>query len=720
MSISTMIANATKNALMAAPTTTTKVADPAIQVLALSSVVKAMNSQAKVSLVTQQLFRKDFGRVESVALATAFIGLEEVLIDGEDDWEDQMIDAIYETEVKAVDGLTTTESWTDFELDGWREVLLSIDLITEDNKAGKFLLQLNEEKAKSYARPATEPVTSKNRRKKVISGGAKLAPLAKKTINYLQRVERVISIPVYTLAVDVFDGWSTSCKEQYVLDGAADQILKGNVPSINEYFLDSRARTYQGDVHGGNVQSGDMARALTSPWGVTLDYDVVAARKVLMAEMADMIKGCSVDDAMVAYNAYTPVEFMRLALTAGTKVNDKVKKPWAFFKAVQLVEAIDRGEKPYLDLTVGLDAKCSGPQLGALMVGDKALAAACGFSNSPVEDAYEMAIVLLKARGFTDLDRGLVKKPYMGIFYGQGFKAFADPSNYALQGAEPKKNQHEYELLGAVMSLGGDSLEANAIIFHGIIEKSFGKKLGGLRTAIKAMHFHYEGEKGNKVRVDHCDTPTSYFLPDGQQVTADYRMVLDIFGNKKGQKEPCADIVVESGFLTLKFNDIKFKTEEYDFGAYGRNGFVNFIQSVDGLLARLIISKLEDLGATHCDPVHDCFRVTIPDMIDGKLHNAIKFAYNSLFGYETDHKTLELPHGTDALKMYAEGVNRALMPEYKFGTSELTKKYSQFKYSPTTKAWRRNIAKSGLNIQELVGNMSNDLEDKKGTYFFAK
>ena len=701
MSILTMITNASTNSTIATKVNT-------------MTVKTQMNTQAKASLITQQLFSKGLTEKESVIVAASFMSIEQDLIDNSDNFEDNMVDAIYEAQL-AFDGVVVTDT----EVDGWMEALVAIDLITPMCEPGKFLLQLNTDKELGHARPATTPITAKNRRKATIKNGVKLSPLSKKTLNYLQKGERTISTEVHSLAVQVFEGWN-ECDEQYILDGATHQILAGNVPSVNEYFFDTRARIYQGDAHGGNVQASDMARAMVSPCHVSMDYSAQKALKVLISEARDMLaKGTSVKAAVKALNAHNPVAFIRAALTKGTKINQVVKKPWSFYKIAQLIQAIKDGKKPYLDVTVGLDAKCSGPQLGALMVGDNKLAAACGFSEVVLEDAYERCVVLLEAAGFIGFDRSIIKKPFMGVFYGQGHKAFSLASNYAQPGQDPSKKEHEAELLPAMMSVGND-LETNAMTFHRIVEKSFGAKLMGVRQLIKDTHFHYEMMGEDAIRVDHCNKPTDYFLPDGQKVATQYFVKTDIDGDVTSPMAPAPDVAVKVGFIDFKFNQMTFKTKEYDMYSYARTGFVNFIQSVDGLLARLIISKLEDLGATLVDSVHDCFRVTVTDMIDGKLHNAIQFAYNSLYASETDQKTFELPLGSDALKMYFEGVNRACTDEYKRDNKTITKTGSQFKYSPRTKTCTRNLHKTGMDVAGLITGLQNELEGTGNSYYFAK
>jgi hypothetical protein len=732
MSISNLVANAvaahTNPVTPVAPVTpATQTTTPIItkKEAPMTTQTKKMNLQAKANLIAAQIYRKGMSPVDATAVGVAFMVLEDSLLAGDESWADQMVDTVYGSTVSIMAGKVAASTMTDFEPINWEEALLSSDLIAEvggEYVAGKFLLSLNEEQEKAFARPASEAITSKNRKKKIMKNGAKLSRLSRKTFDFLQTNQRTISTEVFMLQDAVYNGWGR-CDEQYVVEGAFQQIEAGNVPSIHEYFGCSRVRTYQGSAHSGNVQASDMARALLSPYGVTMDYDHDAALDVLKSEAADMINlegHTGVDMAIKSMDKYSDVEFMRLALTKGSNVNRIVKKPWSFYKISRLILALEKGNKPYLDITVGLDAKCSGPQIGSLMVGDKLMAAMCGMTEEKgMDDAYMNCAKHLEEKGFVGFDRDAVKKPFMGVFYGQGWMAFADLSNYAKEGKEPTGKQHEAGLLQLIASYS-DDMEVAAKAFHKVVEASFGAKLVGLRKLIHNLHFHYEGAGEEAVRVDHCEKPTNYFLPDGQNIATQYFMKQDINGVVVGHKAETVDVKVDCEFMSFRFNQLAFKTEEYDMGSYAHTGFVNLIQSVDGLVARLIISKLQDLGATHVDAVHDCFRVSVPDFISGMLHNAIEFAYDSLFGCKTDRKTLELPYGTDILKMYVEGVNRACKPEFKMSDKVITKMCSQFQYSPRTKESTRNLYKVGMDVNALVHSLQNDLEGKEGTYYFAK
>ena len=100
-------------------------------------------------------------------------------------------------------------------------------------------------------------------------------------------------------------------------------------------------------------------------------------------------------------------------------------------------------------------------------------------------------------------------------------------------------------------------------------------------------------------------------------------------------------------------------TKQVHTGDFARNGFVNMIQGVDGLIARLIVVNLHRLGATHIISVHDCFRVNVMEM--ELLRAAIKAAYRELFGTLTNVATEDMPKGLDILGLYFDGINDQLI-----------------------------------------------------------
>jgi hypothetical protein len=415
--------------------------------------------------------------------------------------------------------------------------------------------------------------------------------------------------------------------------------------------------------------------------------------------------------AIIYFDELSEVEFIRESLNG--RLKDVIKKPWSFVKTVWLLLELYKGNKPYLDVTVGLDAKCSGPQLGSLIVGCENMMQACGFSKTQVDDAYERAVKLLEKRGFTGFDRALVKGPFMGVFYGQGWRAFANEYYYV---TEPNKKQLDKRMLDILLEFNED-LEEAAKAFRNTIERSFGKKIRELRDAMKSAHVYYNDDNEPVYKTN---SAVKYKLMDGQEVACQYFIKKDIDGDVINLFEP-ADVVVEMGLNSYKFNKLAFNTKEVDLGRHERTGFVNWIQANDGLLARLIITKLASLDCEVIESVHDCFRVSVPDMINKKLDTAIKYAYKRMFGSKEDYTCQELPEGQDAMQLYFKGLNDSLQDEFKISDQDLEKKFSQFRFRRTMNAKVRNIRT--IDVCEMMDNLrdENNVGGVTGySYPFAK
>tara|TARA_R110000851_G_scaffold206785_1_gene358789 strand:+ start:1198 stop:3141 length:1944 start_codon:yes stop_codon:yes gene_type:complete len=641
----------------------------------------AMTESAKASTMSQVLFSKGLSPVNALALSACLMNKEHML-------GSQMFDINMEL---AMDTVKVNGNLIDLITD-WKEVLVSADLITEDGQEGEYLAQLNEQKLKAYPTPATEEIVRKRRMMPTV----KASTLMTKAITILQSTMFNVDEAMLDLAVQVFNENNPS-EEAYVIDGCRVLVAQGNVAVHSEFFGDARARLYQGDFHGPNGQSSDMSRSFMELHGVSQDYDVSKAMQVILAEMKDMTG--DVRKTANQRKILGDVAFLRFH-----EDNDMGVKAWSFVKAARLMVALQNGEKPYIGMAFGLDAKCSGPQYGALMVGDAKIAAACGFSAVLTEDAYQLAIKAFgkHAKLFT---RSLVKKPYMGIFYGQGFMTFAEVASFGGKG-------HSLELLTALNSMEGvvtDWMEAlakdsgfdaqmiaNAYYFHTIIEKSFGE-MSKLRDAINNAH-SYKDKEGEVVL--RTNVPTSHEMPDGQVISMKYMEMVDINNVAVTHNHVCPDVEVVIELTSMKFNQMSFKTRDYALGNYGRTGFVNMIQATDALVARHIIVELDKLDAQHIIGVHDCFRVNINDMIAGKLHAAIKQAYLNIFANTT----------TDIVGDYFKGVQAAGSSEQGFSQIIMTRRGTPMN--------RATLA--GLDVKALILGLKNDLDGTGETYYFAK
>lgn len=504
--------------------------------------------------------------------------------------------------------------------------------------------------------------------------------LYKEAIHALEATEFTVDTFMLSIAKQVSAKLGKKDKDGYVLMGCSN--MDAELAYVSEFKGDRRLRMYQAACHGPNGQSSDRSRALMNLFGVPQDYDVPTVIKHIKAEMGDMV--CTDDQSVRiqlikdAMNDAVAFVLHHTALKDDESMVTLVAKPWSFVKAAHLLVQLSKGKRPYVGMAVGLDAKCSGPQLGALMVGDVALAAACGFSMEKVADAYHRGVAACEKVGFMGLTRDLIKKPFMGIFYGQGVGAFMDAGEMS------------EDLWAVLYGKNGAPCEDIAKRFHKAITSSFGAKMLQVRNAIRA----YDKKINTKI---------SHFMPDGSKVAMNYKVKVNALGEMMDFDTPKYDVVTTNNMESYKFKNMLLKTKEVHVGDFARNGFVNMIQAVDALLARMIVVNLKRLGAKHIICVHDCFRVNVTEM--HLLEEAIKIAYTDLFGGKTNQRTKDLPMGKDILAMYFEGANKAL----KEGEDEVM--MTQFF---TTGGQNRAMPKlGGKTLQELIDALGT-------TYYFAK
>ena len=472
--------------------------------------------------------------------------------------------------------------------------------------------------------------------------------------------------------------------EAYVLAGV--NKLAAAVAYCTEFKGDSRLRSYQAACHGWNGQASDRSRALMDLAGVTTDYDIDTVKKGIKAEIMDMVNIPAGQVGKLIMKAVKdPVQFI-IGELAKKKSDRDAAKPWSFVKAAFIWKALAEGKRPYIGMAIGLDAKCSGPQLGALMAGDQVIAAACGFSKEQLEDAYHRAIRELQKVGFqVDMsNRGDIKTPFMGVFYGQGWRAFTDLAQL---------RRDECDTLIDIMYPDGVASDDVAKRFHKAMTKSFGNKMIAVRSRFKEY-------------TDKIDKRIKHTMPDGATVVMNYKVKKNINNEAIEWETDIPDVSVVTENNSYKFIKMGLKTKEIDTSSFVRNGFVNMIQATDALLARLIICHLGRLGAQHVISVHDCFRVNVTEM--HLLEQAIKNAYMDLFGSKTNIKTADLPLGTDILNMYFEGANNALEE----GQRPITP-VKQFMTVKGAGEIRKIQQVNGVKLPELINALGE-------TYYFAK
>ena len=580
-------------------------------------------------------------------------------------------------------------------------VLVNMGYITKDEEVGTRWAELCVEKEKHYPIEATEFNTDKNGKPMVMDRKRGYAPnqignLARETFHALEATKYTLHMDTYKLG----EAYNAYCKEQdkdyrdpegYVMEGCA--ALDPKKAYFSEFFGDCRMRMYQGAAHGPNGQSSDRSRALMDLYGVSMDYDPKEAFQAIKDEMMDMLDDADNAELRAKLNKEAYSNPLAFIIAHHDVEKSGCSKPWSFVKAAKTLMALHKhinkgAPKPYIGMAVGLDAKCSGPQIASLMNGDEEIAAACGFtteSMATTKDAYMICCDNLHAAGFSkDITRKVIKKSFMGIFYGQGYAAFMTH-----QGLSADKQAITEELFNLIH--GGEVSEEKAKRFHHVVSGSFGKNTSIVRNHMKTLRDKLQGQP-------------SYTMPDGCVVKMDYRLEVNIEGEEIGYEVPAIDARVECGEFNVTCMKFKLLTQQADTNRHIRNGFVNMIQATDALMARLIIVHLSRMGVKHIISVHDCFRVSVGDM--PKLKEAIKQAYTDLFVCPVDMPTKDFPMGTDILGLYFKGMKEAALPGIDFNNQ------SQFRANGRRITQRINR----VAVDKLIATMG----EKDGAWFFAK
>lgn len=608
-------------------------------------VLNAVTMNVSATLVREELCTPK----QAIATAVVFADNLDRLVGSTTNWVQKMYDGMNEV---LVDGELTNSYPV---IDALEEVGFIDNLLDSGvYVAGEHTLKIVDEVRSSYA-PALASVGVERRRD---YASITTSPLFKEAIHALESTEFMKSDEMLDIAYNVYEAMPNDNKlkaQEYVILGSMQ--LETGEAYVSEFFGDKRGRMYQAACYGPNGQSSDMARAMMDLHGVSQDYDSEEVMKLLIAEMKDM--GSWVDkpqfisdmnDAVVS-----PVKFICEHLNGDYHMS----KPWNFVKFAKLVYKVKQGNNPYIGVAVGLDAKCSGPQLAALMVGDEKMLAATGFTTKQVDDAYHNALACVRSEGITGLNRSLIKKSFMAIFYGAGQAAMMDAETIT---------QATWECLYS--GLTNEQIEEKSKLFYQGILKSFGVKLNNIRAKIKQGGFDFE------LKLPKFDKPVRHFMPDGLEVAMEYKEKLNMDGEVITQEVTASGTTtVIAGMETKRFDNMNFATKNYNHADFARTGFVNMIQATDAMIARLIVVHAKRLGAQHIIAVHDCFRVNIHDM--PILDQAIKNAYLDLFGTKTDASTKDLPLGTDIIGMYFDGAREATIDSLKINAEYASQFYGK-------------------------------------------
>lgn len=384
------------------------------------------------------------------------------------------------------------------------------------------------------------------------------------------------------------------------------QHMKADIAYCTEVDMDHRGRMYNVAHYGPNAQKDDANKALY--WLV--DGSTVAHNSLqwdhLMLELQDVVgkkesnELCS--ERWILRVANNPVGALKHILTLN------VDCPLQYIRmCIELAKIIKKGIGE-IHYPVGLDAKCSGSQLYAILAGDITMLKSCGFSL-PGEIADPYLRTINKFNELTgskyNIDPALFRKafktPYMAVSYSGGVASLLG----------------DKELM-AVCPEGLDNVVFAKLVLAAIHDV-FGPKIMGL---IKLIHDSVHAKCVTLGRESF-----DFRMPDGAimssqscdkiEITTEYSEIryapgiMVAFGSK-----------INNTGLTVS-NRVPTKLE------FARKFCVNYIHSLDALVARTVVSIAHEQGLTNIVSIHDCFRVGAADVL--KLKPIIQEAYRSIF-----------------------------------------------------------------------------------------
>lgn len=398
---------------------------------------------------------------------------------------------------------------------------------------------------------------------------------------------------------------------------AGSVAMEGDTAYTTEIDADSRGRMYNVAHYGPNAQKDDINRSLVklskASW-ITPDSQEFV---FMMNEYKDLVGGhpdCAkllLPEAMVAMYKSRKASLLKVLSSYPTS------NPFSVIRLGSELGDVIANNGAWMYMPAGLDAKCSGTQIYSILVGDRELMAACGFSSTKVADPYEMVAVRLGEV------RQTVKRPYMVVQYGGGLDALmGDKDTAALYPDIVMRKYICKRMFAAIEDVLGQWILNLREMLQIRVEEICDE-----RNVESFEYSHIDGFVVNKVVCGKIDVTEKYSSIRYQQVDG----VID-FGSEKDN----------TGILNI--SDRKPSRSEF-----ARTFAVNYIQGMDALIARKVAVYCKDAGIDGLVSIHDCFRVSPSDVL--KLMDIIRQVYVDVF---VDHDPLK--HLFAQLDLEVDGV----------------------------------------------------------------
>lgn len=447
--------------------------------------------------------------------------------------------------------------------------------------------------------PLTTMITDAIRRVSQVKGGkVKPSKLLDKAMRYLEATPFSAEMDMATI-INLVKSQTPELAIWKDVKGSMNGIndMEAGVDHYSEQKADKRGRMYHVAHAGTNPQGDDYNRSI---YKLNVESIVRKDDEAYTYFMNELEEAAGKDPKYMATEylmrvGKSPVRALKTFLECAG-----VDSPFMYVRLARYFVTFEEAGECDVRVPMGLDAKCSGTQILAILAGNKQLLEATGFTSKKVFDPYALCAIQMDMAG---IDRNAMKTPYMAIQYGGGVTALV--------------NQKDY--MQVMFDAGIENAEEAADITIEAVKRVLGNKIIGLQD--------YMAEQITRIMEESGKTNVVYTHIDGQ--------IVDLV--------VCGKVELTATFTSIRYTQntiISFGSQLKNTGLtvsdktpsadeYARTFMVNYIQGIDALIARTVASLCEDAGIEGYVSIHDCFRTALKDT--AKLKAIICRAYEIIF-----------------------------------------------------------------------------------------
>lgn len=474
--------------------------------------------------------------------------------------------------------------------------------------------------------PLTSMIDDTNRRVSQIKGGkVKPSQLLDKAMRFLEATPFSAEMDMATI-INLVKAQTPSLDIWKDVKGSMNGIneMEAGVNYYSEQKGDTRGRMYHVAHAGTNPQGDDYNRAC---YKLNVESVVKKDDEAYTYFMNELEEAAGKDPKYMATDylmrvGKSPVRALKTFLESAG-----VDSPFMYVRLARYFVTFEETGECDVRVPMGLDAKCSGTQILAILAGNKQLLEATGFTNKKVFDPYALCAIQMDMAG---IDRNAMKTPYMAIQYGGGKTALV--------------NQKDY--MAVMFAAGIEDNEEAADITIEAVKRVLGNKIIGLQD--------YIAEQVAMIMETTGKTNVVYRHIDNQ--------IVDL--------QVCGKVELTATFTSIRYTQntiISFGSQLKNTGLtvsdktpsadeFARTFMVNYIQGIDALVARTVASLAADAGIEGYVSIHDCFRTALKHT--AKLKPLICRAYEIIF-VEND----PIAHLCDQLNIDMPMVSKELTSE---------------------------------------------------------